>query len=132
MQPTKSTVGGTAHFSIKDHFKAIEQVRKGLQKAILSCPGPTKATGIKHISPHCCTVNFHSISKIGSWAADSYIFPAQYEALALLVSKGESDTIVKRLLKALREGGIKGRDGHTLKLHPEVVANVRNMLKETV
>lgn len=126
----KATKGGSAHFSIKDHFKAIERVRQGLKEAILACPGPSKESGIKHIGAHCCTVSFHTISKVGSWAADSYIFPAQYKALAELISKGESDTIVKRLLKALRDGGVKGRDGHSLKLHPEVVANVRKMLKE--
>lgn len=128
---TKSTKGGSAHFSIKDHFKAIERVRQGLKDAILACPGPSKESGIKHIGAHCCTVSFHTISKIGSWAADSYIFPAQYEALALLVSKGEPDTIIPRLLKALRDAAIKGRDGHSLRLHPEVVANVRKMLKES-
>jgi len=129
----KPTVGGSVHFIIKDHYKAIQCVREGLKKAILACPGPSKASGIKEISgrPKCCTVS--SSSLVGTiWAAETYIFSVQYEALADLISKGEPDTIIERLLTALKKGKVKPNTatGSTINLHPEVIANVRKMLKE--
>jgi hypothetical protein len=110
---TKATIGGTAHFSIQDHFKAIERVRQGLKEAILACPGPSKASGIKQVStdPHCCVVSSKSLM-CNNWSASTYIFSVQYEALAALVSKGEPQTVIKRLLTALRQGSVKGRDQH--------------------
>ena len=131
----QATIGGSAHFSIKDHFKAIEKVRQGLKEAILACPPPSEKSGIKAISssPRCCSVMSSSLIG-GSWSAESYIFSVQYEALAELVSKGEPQTIIRRLLQALKTGRVR-RDfnpGNSVVLHPEVIANVHKMLKNTV
>ena len=128
----KPTRGGSAHFAILDHFKAIERVRDGLKKAIQECPGPTPASGIKMASPRCGTVRFGSLIK-GSWSAETYLFPVQYEALAKMVDKSKPENIIPNLLKALKEGRVRldFNPGNSIPLHPVVVAKVRKMLKET-
>ena len=129
---TKATIGGTAHFSIQDHFKAIERVRQGLKEAILACPGPSSKAGITTLAPRCASVSFSKLVCGENFSAATYIFPAQYKALAELVDSGTPNTIVRRLLKTLNDGAIKLRDQKLIRLHPEVIANVRKMLKETV
>ena len=123
-----------AHYGIRDHFRAIERVREGLKQAMARLPGPTPASGIKVLGHSCCTVNFDSLVA-GSWSAETYIFPAQYEALSKMVlAKGEPQTLVRRLLAALRAGKVEINHSPpcSVKLHPEVIMNVRNMLKEKV
>jgi hypothetical protein len=127
----KATKGGKAHFEIRDHYKAIERLRQGLKDAILACPGPSKASGIKTLGPRCCTVSSASLFG-GVMAADSYIFPVQYEALGKMIEVGSPATAVKRLLKSLGKGWVVVNADHRIRLHPEVVQNVRNMLKEAV
>ena len=116
--------------SIQSHTKAIAKIRKGLQEAILACPGPSKAAGIKTLGPRCATISSSKLL-MGSWSADTYIFSVQYEALAELVNKGDPATIIDRLSEALDKGKVR-RDfnpGNSLVLHPEVIANVRKMME---
>ena len=128
---TKATKGGSAHFIIKDHFKAIERVRQGLKDAILACPGPSKESGITVRGPRCGTVRFGSLIK-GSWSAETYLFSVQYEALSKMVDKSKPENIIPNLLEALKIGRVRldFNPGNSVVLHPEVVANVRKMLKE--
>ncbi len=129
----KATRGGAAHFGILNHFKAIERVREGLKKALQECPGPSKESGITMLSPRCGTVRFGSMMN-GSWSAETYLFPVQYEALSKLVDKSKPENIIPHLLQALKSGRVRldFNPGNSIPLHPEVVANVRKMLKETV
>lgn len=130
----KVTLRAKAHLEVKNHQAAIERVRKGLQIALLKCAGPSKQSGIRQISDKCAIVNSGSLLADMNWSAESYMFSQQYYLLAkTVVGHGDAATMVKRLIATLNEGKIvRGGTGGTLKLHPEVIENVRAMLKEAV
>lgn len=125
--PRPATLGGLVISEMRAASRKVMAVREGLRAKILELPGPSKASGIKPLNDQCCIVR--SCKLLNTWSADTYVFAVQYKALSELVSIGEADTILRRLLRVLRDAKMPGHQQGTLRLHPEVVENVRKMLK---
>lgn len=127
--------------------REVARIKRGLASLISKLPPPTPATGIKQVAPNVTVVSLSQIAgvktraqmfggkKVGvrtgsDWAAETYNFQLQYDALVDLVNKTEPEKVIRVLCEVLENAHIQYRT-HKISLHPEVVQNVLNLLDST-
>ena len=134
----------TIHRDLLIAQRQVRRIKSGLKAMILALPEPSPQSGIKQIAPNVAVVSLSQLAGVKKkslmfggkavgvrtgmdWAAETYNFRLQYEALSELVEKTESKKIIRTLCEALDNAHIQYKM-HKITLHPEVVQNVLNML----
>lgn len=96
-----------------------------LQEEIKSLPDNPD---IVRISDNCYAISSANL-RIESWSPEHYEFKHQYKAIADVMSRSAKGKELSNVVDVLNAGIIKPSVGHMIRLHPNVISNVSDMLK---
>jgi len=113
---------------VKEAFKSmtadVKTLKRELIKTIKALPQNPRITPL---GDSCFSIK---ASDFGTecWSASYHDFTPQYRAISQLVEQSRLEDVIPRLEAALKKGTIPGNRQSRIRLHPEVIENVRGIL----
>lgn len=110
---------------VRDIKQSLKDSIKKFTETIKKLPDNNNT---KRINKNCFIIKVSEINKHDSWSPEYHDFKYQYKAILKRFAKQTSLNFVKNLSLALEAGWIKMTDQHILKLHPEVIKRVLEIM----